>query len=243
MKYKFYKHTNKTTRKSYIGYTSQCVQKRWKDHVRNALNYNHQTRFYHAIRKYGPDDWECEILYEIEGSKEEALKKEKDLIEEYNTYKTGYNATDGGTGGFVVKDIEGWKKRLSKATTGQNNPNYSGLSDEDILKEIVSLSKQLGYNIGICELRRKSQLPIPKHIVKTRFDGNIENLYIKCSELTGFPKYVKQQKSESHRNNLSKAVTGSKWYHNDITKKIKLAKSCPGEEWKLGRKTYENNTP
>jgi hypothetical protein len=81
-----------------------------------------------AVRKYGRDSFEKEILF-ITESKEEAYKKETELTLDFNTNKT-YNMRLGGVGGFTkenahrgynkVKDVihsVGGKASTAKLTT------------------------------------------------------------------------------------------------------------------------------
>lgn len=79
--------------KRYIGITCRNPKERWG---RNGENYNRQY-FYNAIKKYGWENIEHVIL--CSGlTLEEASKKEKELINKYESklgFK-GYNASDGG---------------------------------------------------------------------------------------------------------------------------------------------------
>jgi hypothetical protein len=81
-----------------------------------------------AVRKYGRDSFEKEIIF-ITESKEEAYKKETELTLDFNTNKT-YNMRLGGAGGFTkenahkgynkVKDVihsVGGKASTAKLTT------------------------------------------------------------------------------------------------------------------------------
>lgn len=90
--YIVYKHSTPSG-KVYIGITKQEANKRWK----NGLGYSDCTAFNRAIKKYG---WE-NIQHEILSSgltKEEACDEEKRLITLYksNNPEYGYNLTGGG---------------------------------------------------------------------------------------------------------------------------------------------------
>ena len=89
--YSVYKHTNKINNKVYIGITSQEPTSRWK----NGLGYQTQRKFYRAILKYGWDNFSHEVLF-INLTKEEACKKEKELIKKFNSIDNGYNSLKGG---------------------------------------------------------------------------------------------------------------------------------------------------
>lgn len=92
-----YKITNVQNNKCYIGWTGRTVEDRWVRHMKDALTHRDNRKFYNAIRKYDVDYWKVETLMEVP-SIEEAKKKEIELIEEYNSYYQGYNATKGGDG-------------------------------------------------------------------------------------------------------------------------------------------------
>lgn len=92
-----YKHTNKTTGKSYVGQTKHTIHKRWVQHVGEAYKFGHKSyneKFKNAIRKYGKEDWTHEILESCDES--EANAKEIYWIEVLNSKQEGYNSTDGG---------------------------------------------------------------------------------------------------------------------------------------------------
>lgn len=80
--------------KKYIGITCQSLKNRWRD----GKGYKEQPIMWKAIQKYGWDNIEHKILFE-NLSKEEAEKKEKELIKEFDTLfynNKGYNIQEGG---------------------------------------------------------------------------------------------------------------------------------------------------
>lgn len=87
-----YMHTNKTNGKKYIGITGRDAELRW-----GANGCRYKCHFASAIKKYGWDGFEHEILYSGL-SKAEAQKLETELILEFNTtsVQCGYNMTFGG---------------------------------------------------------------------------------------------------------------------------------------------------
>lgn len=114
--YTVYKHVFPNG-KVYVGITSQKVERRW----RNGLGYrNKQDLIYRAILKYG---WE-NIVHDVlcTGlSKEEAEKKEVELILFYNSTNPakGYNVESGGN---VHKHLsEATKEKLRQANLGKRH--------------------------------------------------------------------------------------------------------------------------
>lgn len=105
--YTVYMHITPSN-KRYIGITKTNTRFRWK----NGKSYKHCRRFQKAIEKYGWSSIKHVILYE-NLSKEDAYKKEQELISQYksNNPKYGYNISPGGN---VVSDET--KKLISENT-------------------------------------------------------------------------------------------------------------------------------
>lgn len=94
-----YKITNNKNGKSYIG-QSNHIKRRWKDHRTRAFqstSNQYNSHLYRAIREYGIDNFSFEVLEEC--SLEQLDEKEKYYIQFYDTYKNGYNLTEGGDSG------------------------------------------------------------------------------------------------------------------------------------------------
>lgn len=104
-----YKHTSPSG-KVYIGITNQKPERRWRP---DGSGYRQSTHFYRAIKKYGWDSFIHEILYKGL-SKEDALRIEKELIQEYKSYENGYNSSLGGDYGGYTEDV---KKKISDAVS------------------------------------------------------------------------------------------------------------------------------
>jgi group I intron endonuclease len=113
-----YKATNSINGKSYIGFDS-AWPKRKNRHLENAI-YNREGKFYDAIRKYGWDKFQWEILYQSEDKEHTLNVMETQFIREYNTFNQGYNMTEGGEGCFGATSNKIWindghnHKRLEK---------------------------------------------------------------------------------------------------------------------------------
>lgn len=112
--YTIYCHTNKSNGKKYVGVTSQPIKKRWN----NGEGYQHSTYFYNAIKKYGWDNFEHEILCE-NLPKETAEKLEKDYIALFKTTdsKYGYNIESGGNSLKTLSETT--KQKISIANKGR----------------------------------------------------------------------------------------------------------------------------
>lgn len=114
-----YKITNKINNKCYIGKSSD-IDRRWKDHQRLAFSSGHKEYnkvLYQAFRKYGLENFNFEIIEEIEDNYESlSNEKEKYWIQFYNSYQTGYNESLGGDGGSVKGHCKGEENGQAKLT-------------------------------------------------------------------------------------------------------------------------------
>ena len=90
LKFIVYEHVNLFNNKRYIGITSQIPEVRWQ----RGSGYRENTIFFRAIKKYGWDNFEHNIL--SEGlSNREALEIESTLIKKYKSLGVTYNISDG----------------------------------------------------------------------------------------------------------------------------------------------------
>ena len=104
--------TNKINNKQYIGSTIIEPQKRFKQHIYNSTHKNtHQYNYplYQAMRKYGIDNFNFEIILQKDCSEEEIRLIEKEYIIQYNSLcPNGYNQTLNTLD--PINDIETYKK-------------------------------------------------------------------------------------------------------------------------------------
>lgn len=90
-----YQITNDINQKIYIGKTEFSIEKRFKEHCRDAFkDRNEQRPLYSAMRKHGIDHFSIQLLEETTNPEE----REKYWIEKTQSFKYGYNATMGGDG-------------------------------------------------------------------------------------------------------------------------------------------------
>lgn len=92
-----YKITNKLNGKAYVGLTIQNVETRYKQHLYLLENNkHHSTKLQKDFNTYGKENFLFSFnLYEINGI-EELAELEKEAIESSQSYKNGYNMTNGG---------------------------------------------------------------------------------------------------------------------------------------------------
>jgi len=135
--YSIYKATNKVNGKVYIGFDSNWPHRK---NSHKCYHKNGDTKFYRAIKKYGWDNFDWEIIYQSKDKIHTKDIMENYFIEQYHSYKNGYNSTLGGDGtfGFVNPNIKrgfnanGWlgkkhtektKLKMSQNMRGVKKPN------------------------------------------------------------------------------------------------------------------------
>jgi group I intron endonuclease len=138
-----YKATNKINNKFYIGKTVRTLNKRIKSHLRNVKN-GSNTYFHNALRKYGIDNFDWELLYECNDNMELG-KKEIEFIKLYdaNNLNKGYNLTSGGDGGdtwTLNTHKEETSKKLSYSIKN-SIPHKEAVHSDDFRKKISDRNK------------------------------------------------------------------------------------------------------
>lgn len=121
--YYIYKATNKINGKSYIGQTVDYRRRLWQH---RRCYEKEDCKFHDAIKEFGFDNFECEIIGTCT-NKNEAEKLERKYIELYGSYRNGYNENKGGVGGHnaravVCLDLDGnFIKRYDSAADAEKD--------------------------------------------------------------------------------------------------------------------------
>lgn len=113
-----YKATNNINGKIYIGQTSKTLRERKIAH-RNRVNFGSKYHFHNAIRKYGFEVFEWEVLEERITDKIELDKLEIEYIKKFDSIKNGYNISIGGGGGDTLTNHPKRKEILKKMSDKQ----------------------------------------------------------------------------------------------------------------------------
>ena len=149
-----YKATNKLDGNCYIGKTSQpSLSYRITDHI-NAVKLNKdKTYFHNAMRKYGSENFEWEILYECDS---------KTILNIMETFKImtnhshvsegkGYNLTWGGEGGSYKLTEEQLERRriINKTTPAFLNRHHTVETKEKLRKSMIGNKNSKKYSSDI----------------------------------------------------------------------------------------------
>lgn len=90
-----YKIINDINDKVYVGKTEFSIEKRFKEHCKDAFRDRNEKRpLYTAMRKYGIEHFRVELIEETENPEEREIY----WIGYFDGYTQGYNATKGGEG-------------------------------------------------------------------------------------------------------------------------------------------------
>lgn len=140
-KYCVYCHTLMVDGRKYIGITGQKPYDRWQRDGKGYHTTRRNSYFANAINKYGWNNFTHEILFE-HLTKDEAIAKEKELIERFNTTdkRYGFNSTSGGEGAFEMNDVA--REKISKAHKGKPANNRGKPHSKETL-ELLSKQKSI----------------------------------------------------------------------------------------------------
>lgn len=171
-----YKHTVPDG-KVYIGVTKN-IKNRWR-----KTSYVENEYFSEAINLYGWNNIKHEVLFVTE-SKEDAGKKEQELILEYKSDNLdyGYNIEKGGFNG--VQRSEYTKKKISQSLLGEKNPRFG---------KKFAYKARGGRNSNYDREKRssshKGQIPVNKiKVLQLNLENKVLNLYesfVEASVKTG----------------------------------------------------------
>lgn len=124
-----YMATNKTNGKIYIGQTIYDLNKRRCGHIASAKGATDGFYFHNAIRKYGPDNFDWEVLDSARDI-DELNDLEVFFIKLFKSFGEGYNLNAGGRN---FKHSGETKRKISEAQLGEKNHMYGKRGSESPL--------------------------------------------------------------------------------------------------------------
>jgi len=174
---------NKQNGHKYVGQTTQGMNKRWQQHIQEAMRMSDKP-LHRAMRKYGNHNF---MIKEIDECDESLLnEREQYWIKQYNTFESseGYNATSGGD---KVVFSEETKQKISekakeKILTPEHTENISiALTTKAKIEPWGALTKENRGNGKHCGL------PIRAKNLETGICTDYENARMAALSLTGDP--------------------------------------------------------
>ena len=196
---------NKTNNKMYVGMTNN-YKKRIEYHLYELRhNKHHSQKLQRAFNKYGEENFEFCVLLKV--NKMEGLElKEKEFIKKYDTYKNGYNCSEGGEKLPNYKQPETTRQALLKRNKG--NKYGLGMKMPQSAKDKIS-KKNSGKGNGMYG-KKHTKEELQKMSAKIKEDWKKD--YNKR-----YKKIVNANKSEKRKKEVSKQMSGE----NNFKSKLK----------------------
>lgn len=193
-----YKITNKITGKCYIGQTKD-YKKRFQKHIINANN-KINRRLYDSMNYHGIEHFEISLIEDLGNvSLKESNDRETYWIKKLNTLMpNGYNMTEGGGGGYVIKH---WPLKKKKKLWKQQSETRTG---HKVSKETRDKISKANKGKKLTEERRKQI-----SITNKKFGIAPPKEYWGKKGDPGFFKGKKHK--QSSKNKMSKARSGKTW--------------------------------
>lgn len=223
-----YKFTNKKNGKVYIGKSVNIDGRKGKHRHLAKTNFN--GYFYNALRKYGYDGFDFEIIHDLsylEGKDENEINEALNYWETYyiayyksniNRYgkKYGYNQTDGGDGVLGYHHKQETKDSISSNLKGKKKPPE--------FSEKMKNRKGEKRSEETCNKIRKSKEGViwvtngvDDHQIYSMKLVNYPGFWIGRSHYTRHSKYIFSD-PEQHSENCRKAQKGKRCMCNGIDK-------------------------
>lgn len=202
-----YSITNRINGKKYIGY-SKNIDSRWYNH-KNYLkrNVHHSIKLQNAWNKYGEENFIFDILVEIDDINGiEVLEKE--FIEKYDSFRNGYNGSQGGESlpGYTLS--EETKKKLSERFKGRK---ISEEQKEQIRITLTGRKHSESTKKKISEMLKGKQTWLGrKHKQKSKYKMSIAKL--------GNTNWLGKHHSKETKAKLSQQRIGKMWSDEEKAK-------------------------
>lgn len=133
-KFIVYIHRLKNDGRVYVGQTCTSLEQRSGS---NGYKYKHCPKFYHAIQKYGWENFQHIVIYK-NLTLEQANIKEQELIKLYNSIENGFNLVPGGRNHLWSDQ---YKEKMKERNLGSKNPNYGKPRSQETKRKIGEANK------------------------------------------------------------------------------------------------------
>lgn len=197
---------NKQNGHKYVGQTTQGMNKRWQQHIQEALRMSNKP-LHRAMRKYGNHNF---MIKEIDECDESLLnEKEQYWIEKYNTFESaeGYNATNGGSRPVFSNET---KQKLSEIAYNRER------TDEEVNNIKKSLTEKAQHQ--------------PWGFLTNENRGNGKHCGIKIQGLNVETGEIKEWDNAS---DAAEEVAGNRNKNSNILLSARKGYKCYGYRWKL----------
>ena len=199
-----YKITNLIKGKSYIGKTCFSIEKRFKEHQKDAFRDRNEKRpLYSAMRKYGIENFTIEQIEEC--SDMLSSEREKYWIEYYNTYASGYNATKGGDGKIYI-DYNLVIEKYEELHTCSKVAEELQICDETVSRILQSSGIKPKTAAEVSKEKNS------KKVAMLDMEGNIEQIFSSVNEAANFliNSKIANAKLNSVNGNISRVANGER---------------------------------
>ena len=133
-----YTATNAVNGKSYVGQTKTTLAARKSQHKTKALKLNAESPFYRAIREYGWDAFDWEVVGHC-NSQKELDELETKTIEALSS--NCYNSSSGGKSHFNISEAH--KGIIRRNMMGKRNPMYGKKLSEEEKHNLLKASMEV----------------------------------------------------------------------------------------------------
>lgn len=235
-----YKFTNKINKKTYIGQTNN-IEKRKRGHKSESFNEKangYMLPFHCAVRKYGWDAFDFEILEEIDDSFDFEYVNEREIyfIAYYHSLKddNGYNICTGGQGCPKPKLEFEEQVKLSKIFTIEEVKKIQQMLIEgyeyfEIKKQFPRLTSSFLSNINTGLNFIRKDLTYPLAILHTKFSKETKDKIIN-DIIEGKPYKEISEKYGISTGYISMINKGDKWREENRTYPL-CKKGCSDGAW------------
>ena len=235
-----YKFTNKITGKTYIGQTND-IEKRKRGHKSESFNpkaNGYNLPFHAAIRKYGWENFEFEILEEIpdEFGREYLNEREIFFISYYKSLvdENGYNLTKGGEGCNKGPLTFEEQVQLSKIFDVEQVKDIQsmlldGYEYFEIMSKYPQLTDSFLSNINLGWNFKRDDLSYPLATLHTKFSRETKRKIIKDIQEGRQYKDISAEYGISV-SYISMINKGQKWFNEALTYPL-CKKGCSDGAW------------
>lgn len=221
-----YKITNKKNNKCYIGKTEGDPIFRWQTHVYNSKYF--QYHLYKAMRLYGLECFTFEILEQDINNPQFLNEREKYWIQYYDSYKNGYNETEGGDG--VCKyNYENIVEKYKECNSLSETAIFFNCSEATVRRALK------GANLYTNQNNKLFAKPVQQfHLSKDELLNTFESLNQAAKAVNGHPNEIRQACVK----NISQAY-GFRWKFVDDNEELATAHLKTKKVAKIDIKTDE----